>query len=345
MSAEQQRWLAGLYESNYSAVVRRCGVILKSSEDAADAAQEVFLIALNSLAPQTEDKRARAWLLTVAQNHCVDLLRRRKRFGRALVTLGANDARDDLESGVVDRDFVDGVLRQLSLRERRALWQSAVENRSLADIATGLQLSYSAAAQVVHRARQRAVRMAASGAAAIIMVLRFPRAVRRLLERIEDSGSMLVAQRVLALAALPIVAAVTFPSSTAPGTSHATRPMLTVPAAPGGVPTGMAPGGVAALLAPLSAGADQGVAGATPGLIQPGVIPAVGTPTLKSLADQLEQSTGRVAPGAPPLPSVPPLPDLSPLPGVPPLPHLSPLPSVPPVGSVPPGPSLPPPGP
>src|SRR2546422_11775688 len=118
MSAEQRRWLSALYESNFAAVLKRCGAILKSGEDAADAAHEVFLIALNSLAPDTEEKRARAWLLTVAQNHCVDLLRRRKRFARALVTLGVDDARDDLESGVVDRDFVAGVLGQLSLRER-----------------------------------------------------------------------------------------------------------------------------------------------------------------------------------------------------------------------------------
>jgi RNA polymerase sigma-70 factor, ECF subfamily len=324
MSAEQQRWLAGLYESNYSAILRRCGVILKSSEDAADAAQEVFLIALNSLAPGTEDKRARAWLLTVAQNHCVDLLRRRKRFGRALVTLGANDARDDLESGVVDRDFVDGVLRQLSLRERMALWQSAVEHRSLADIATGLQLSYSAAAQVVHRARQRAVRLAAS-VAAIIAVLRFPRAVRRLLERMPDAES--TAQRVLALAALPVIAAVALPASTV--TSQASTPMIAAPAAPAGSTPAAAPGGVGALLAPLSEAAPAGAAPGAPALVQSGAIPSVEAPTLKSLADQLQQSTGRVVPSAAPLPSVPPLP------------YLSPLPSVPPVGGVPPGPSLP----
>src|SRR5256886_17339054 len=106
MSADQQRWLAHLYESNFPAVFKRCGALLKTSEDAADAAHEVFLIALNSLAPDTEAKRARAWLLTVAHNHCLDLLRRRRRLGRALVTLGANpDAGSDLEAGIVDSDY------------------------------------------------------------------------------------------------------------------------------------------------------------------------------------------------------------------------------------------------
>src|SRR5256886_14691134 len=122
MSAEQRRWLSALYESNFAAVLNRCGAILKSGEDAADAAHEVFLIALNSLAPDTEEKRARAWLLTVAHNHCLDLLRRRRRLGRALLTLGANpDAGSDLEAGIVDRDFLESVLGQLSLRGRPPL--------------------------------------------------------------------------------------------------------------------------------------------------------------------------------------------------------------------------------
>src|SRR2546428_11276804 len=115
MSPEQRRWLSALYESNFAAVLRRCGAILKSGEDAADAAHEVFLIALSSLAPDTEAKRARAWLLTVAHNHCLDLLRRRRRLGRALLTLGANpDAGSDLEAGNVGRAYGQGRLRQLS---------------------------------------------------------------------------------------------------------------------------------------------------------------------------------------------------------------------------------------
>src|SRR2546430_14706122 len=130
MSAEQRRWLSALYESNFAAVLNRCGAILKSGEDAADAAHEVFLIALNSLAPDTEEKRARAWLLTVAHNHCLDLLRRRRRLGRALLTLGANpDAGSDLEAGIVDRDFVQGVPGQLSPREPLAPRQSAAGHR------------------------------------------------------------------------------------------------------------------------------------------------------------------------------------------------------------------------
>ena len=331
MSAEQRRWLSALYESNFAAVLKRCGAILKSGEDAADAAHEVFLIALNSLAPDTEEKRARAWLLTVAHNHCLDLLRRRRRLGRALLTLGVNpEAGSDLEAGIVDRDFVQGVLGQLSLRERLALWQSAVEHRPLADIATGLQLSYAAAAQVVHRARQRAIRLAAS-VAAILTVLRLPRVARRVLFRTE-AESLLAARRVIALAALPVIAGLALQSSTAGGTSHGLAQTVTTPAA-------------ASLLAPLT-GANHrlgitevagitGVAGImgvadTAGINAPGAISSSVSPALKSLQDRIQRSIGQLAWGTPAAGSVATVP--SPSLALPAVPTVPPVPSLPPIG-------------
>ena len=334
MSAEQRRWLSALYESNFAAVLKRCGAILKSAEDAADAAHEVFLIALNSLAPDTEEKRARAWLLTVAHNHCLDLLRRRRRLGRALLTLGADpDAGSDLEAGIVDRDFVQGVLGQLSLRERLALWQSAVEHRPLADIATGLQLSYAAAAQVVHRARQRAIRLAAS-VAAILTVLRFPRVARRVLDRTAafrpEAESLLAARRAIALAALPVIAGLALQSSTAgSSTSPGLKPAVTTPAA-------------ASRLTPLDGANDRlgiavaGITGVadtagTVSLDAPAAMSSEGTPTLKSLADGAQQSIGQLVPSTPLAgkagtgPSAPSL-------ALPPVPTVPPVPSLPPIG-------------
>ncbi len=105
-----------LYQAHRAAVLRVCSSILRNADDAADACQEVFLIAIESLDPAAKPPAARAWLLTVARNHCLDLLRRRKRLGKALVTLGPDDGRGtDMETAVADRDFVDIVFKQLSL--------------------------------------------------------------------------------------------------------------------------------------------------------------------------------------------------------------------------------------
>src|SRR2546423_12972051 len=136
-------WLADLYESNSTAVFQVCQRLMKNPEDAADATHEVFLRALASLSGEPAGTQARAWLVRVARNHCLDLLRRQKRLGSALTTLAAEPVRHaEAEQAVLDRQFVDAVLRQLKQRERQALWQSAVEYRPLSAIGPHLGLSY-----------------------------------------------------------------------------------------------------------------------------------------------------------------------------------------------------------
>src|SRR5260370_42125829 len=192
--------IAELYQANRGAVLRVCSSILRTADDAADATQEVFVIALESLDPNTKSGAARAWLLTVARNLCLDLLRRRKRLGKALVTLGPDDGRGtDMETAVADRDFVDVVFKQLSRRERQALWQSAVESRPLADIAIRLRLSYMAAAQVLHRARRHA-HQAAQRVAVVFGIFRLGR-------HQPAAGPLVVAQPVAAAAAVPPIVA------------------------------------------------------------------------------------------------------------------------------------------
>src|SRR4029077_19634617 len=100
-------WMGDLYESNSAVVYRVCQRLLKNSEDAADATQEVFLRAVVGLTPETQRERARAWLITVARHHCLDVLRRKKRLGRALTVLSAEEVRPaEAERAVVDRSFV-----------------------------------------------------------------------------------------------------------------------------------------------------------------------------------------------------------------------------------------------
>src|SRR2546423_2368656 len=206
------RWLAEVYEANSLGGVRLCTRLLRNPEDAADAAQDVFVIGANSLDPGAPPAQARAWLLTVARNHCLDVLRRRTRLGKALVTLGSEpDASRDVEGAVADRHFVDSVFKQLTLKERQVLWQSAVESRPLADIAQRLRLSYMAAAQVGHPARQHAADVPAP-LAIVLGALG--------LRRHPPANGSLSASRVLAMAALPLaaVAVIQTSSSPSPGT-------------------------------------------------------------------------------------------------------------------------------
>lgn len=178
-SDEQQRWLADLYRANASAVYFVCQFLLRNPEDAADATQEVFLRAVESLHGRSTAKHARSWLLGAAQDHCLDVLRSHPQVDRPVPNPGVDSRGDaDPESAVVERAHVTAVLGELRLRERRALLMWAVERRPLADIARELGLSYTAVQQLLFRARRHAASVAAR-VAALLGLFQFGRVVRR----------------------------------------------------------------------------------------------------------------------------------------------------------------------
>jgi len=216
----RRQWLSTLYEANFAAVFKQCRRLLGSQEDAADAAQEVFLRAAASLTEAPDSEQARAWLNKVARNYCIDLLRRRERFGSALITLAATaDAGGDSVQSVEDRELLTTVLQQLGVRDREALWQSAVELRSLPEIARSFNLSYTAAAQLLSRARRRALLVAAR-LAVILGLAQLGQVFRR-------SNAAHRGQQLAAVVVVPIMVAAVMISSSpraeigAAATSHA----------------------------------------------------------------------------------------------------------------------------
>jgi RNA polymerase sigma factor (sigma-70 family) len=212
--------------------------MLRNPDDAEDAAHEVFLRAIGPSQLRSAGEEITPWLLTVARNHCLDVLRRRQRLGRVLVTLSADgDATPDPEAQVADRDVVAAIFEQLRRRERQALWQSAVERRPLAAIAYDLRLSYMATAQLLHRARKHAAAVAAR-LAAIFGLWQLGRALRRA----NLAGSRLLASlrprslgafslsahhalAIAAFAAVPIVLA-PVPSSSSAHAAPSTPPSI-----------------------------------------------------------------------------------------------------------------------
>jgi RNA polymerase sigma-70 factor (ECF subfamily) len=269
-----------------------CSRILRNPEDAADAAQQVFLIALESLDLTGRRSAARAWLLTVARNHCLDLLRRRKRLGKALVTLGPEAARGtDMETAVADRDFVGIVFKQLSKRERQALWHSAVESRPLADVAGRLRLSYMAAAQVLHRARRHAVQVAAR-VAVVVGVFQ--------LSRQRPGGASVLVARLAAVAAVPVILVCVQNSSPMP------QPVLRAPAPVSTAASTTAVGSRAAAGALGITGVAAGDAQVTAPVVVPNpdsLLPG-STATLNSAVDAVRQLL-RPIPSVPPAPTLP----------------------------------------
>ena len=285
-----RNWMAELYESNSAVVYRVCRRLLKDTEDAADATQEVFLRAVVGLTPETHTERARAWLITVARHHCLDVLRRKKRLGKALTTLGYEEVRPaEAERAVVDRNFVQAVLTQLRARERQVLWQSAVEYRPIGEIGSYLGLSYMAAAQLLHRARRHASVVAAR-IAAIFGLMQLNRLGRR-----PDFG--LAVQPVAVALVVPLaVAALVAASSSHPSS---VRPLV----GPGGA-TVASPARAAAATASSTSVVSVGERGPLMGL--PAATPAdllQVQSTVKRLLTGALPAPSQLVPSAVPLPT------------------------------------------
>jgi len=68
---------AELYRTHYSRVLGLCRHLLGSRPAAEDAAQEAFFRAHRTLARYDSTQPFQAWIMSIAGNHCVDIVRRR----------------------------------------------------------------------------------------------------------------------------------------------------------------------------------------------------------------------------------------------------------------------------
>ena len=67
--------IAGIFSRHAKTVYRLCYSYLASSYDAEDATQAVFMKLVNKPREFSSEDHEKAWLLTVAANHCKDVLK------------------------------------------------------------------------------------------------------------------------------------------------------------------------------------------------------------------------------------------------------------------------------
>lgn len=311
LDESREEWVSTLYQAHAGAVRAYCQRFLSSADDAADATHEVFVRAMGGLQAPPRSGQARRWLITVAQNYCLDLVRRRRRMQSALTVLAADGEPQPQrsEADIMNRHLLEAVLQQLGPRERKALWQSAVEHRSIGEIAASLGISYMAAAQVLHRARKHATAIATRLAA--ILGLAGANALRR-----RPRGLGLV-QTLATLAIVPVVIAVATPSSSGQAAGLSPR---AVTGARASHPTSVASTGGAQSSNPSSSDPNQ----ARLRSIRRSVVTTVHS-LLGTVTETIQQLTSVTVPSAPALsvPGTPTVPIPTPLP-TPPTPPITP---------------------
>ncbi|MGE5689649.1 MAG: sigma-70 family RNA polymerase sigma factor, partial [Pseudomonadota bacterium] len=163
-SARPDEELARLFERYADDVLRVCRSRLRSSADAEDVAQQVFVRAYGALLRGERVRLPRHWLLRIAVNECRRHLERVRRVD--LVEFDeAIDAPQEPEESRWTPGEIRRALDELVPAQRDALVLRELEGRSYAEIADRLRLSVSAVETLLFRAR-RSLREQLDGAIA-----------------------------------------------------------------------------------------------------------------------------------------------------------------------------------
>ncbi|MDJ0923493.1 MAG: sigma-70 family RNA polymerase sigma factor [Acidimicrobiia bacterium] len=162
MAASQDHRFEELYSRHFRDVLAYC-MRRGSTDDAYDAANEVFAIVWRRLDDVPATEAARPWLFVVAKRVLYRRRRGVRRFRRLVEKAGTlrQHGSPDPETVVVQRAEYEAVLEaatRLSVRDREVLNLAAWEGLPHREIAEILGCSIAAVDQRLHRAKQRLAR-------------------------------------------------------------------------------------------------------------------------------------------------------------------------------------------
>ena len=142
-------------------VFNLCYRMLGNAQEAEDAAQETFLKAYRNMKRYDPNRKFLNWILSIASNHCIDRLRRRRlhiisldemlpRFENPAPNPGPEEVMTDLEL----REDVREILEQLGSTDKAAVVLRYWYEYSYEEIAEALSLTVPAVKSRLHRARR-----------------------------------------------------------------------------------------------------------------------------------------------------------------------------------------------
>jgi RNA polymerase sigma-70 factor (ECF subfamily) len=154
---------ADVYKTYHRRVFGLCRYLLNSLDAAEDAAHEVFLKAQRKLASYDPALPFSSWLLGIASNHCIDLLRRRN-IEKRIFDLDGTDAPERVGRGLTplgelmasERGHaVRNALSQLPEKYRVPLVLAYFNEMSYDEIAATLGVGRNHVATLLFRGKQQ----------------------------------------------------------------------------------------------------------------------------------------------------------------------------------------------
>ena len=141
---------AVLVERHYRGVFALCLGMLGNIHDAEDATQEAMLKGLLRIKKLHKPDLFEWWILQIARNHCIDLLRRQKRMKAS----GVKESRQSGSQTSSNHDL-QRAIRRLPQELRVPLTMFYFDGKNAKMIAGKLNISHSRACQRIREARQQ----------------------------------------------------------------------------------------------------------------------------------------------------------------------------------------------
>lgn len=152
---------AALVKSMQRQVYGLCLRLLRTEAEAAEVAQETFLRAYQNLDRYDDSRPFDLWVLTIARNQCLDLLRRRQKVRTEDVddhshALPSNEP--NLEEGAIirqERKSLEDAMATLSVDDREVLALYYVQKRTTKEIAEVMDVAPGTIMARLFRAREK----------------------------------------------------------------------------------------------------------------------------------------------------------------------------------------------
>ena len=150
------------YRNNYRRVLGLCRRLLGRVYLAEDAAQEVFLRAHRALASYDPTRPFEGWILTIASNYCIDVVRRRRKEAQLFGTEGDERIAAEADDSDVLGDLLaqeratelNAAIAELPERYRLPLVLAYYRDASYDEVAAALGITRTHAGALICRAKQ-----------------------------------------------------------------------------------------------------------------------------------------------------------------------------------------------
>lgn len=150
-----------LVERYQRAVFNLCYRMLYNSQDAEDAAQEVFIKAYRALRSFDVNRKFSTWILSISSNYCIDQYRKRRLKTFSLEDSPYEDVKDEKQKNMEvlltikeNEQEIQALLDSLHPKDRVAVVMFYWQDYSYEEIADTLDLSLGAVKSRLFRARK-----------------------------------------------------------------------------------------------------------------------------------------------------------------------------------------------